>query len=61
MYGWMCMSNKALICDKIQNILIRYLTENDFLLMLKWLTDKRILEFYDGRDVNYTMESLAEH
>ena len=55
------MPNKALICDKSQDILIRYLTENDFLLMLKWLTDKRILEFYGGRNIHYTIESLTEH
>ena len=44
-----------------QNIKIRELTNNDFSLMLKWLTDKRVLEFYGGRDKKYTFESIKEH
>ena len=43
------------------NILVRDLEERDYLLMLKWLTDDRVLEFYMGRDVKYTLESLKEH
>ena len=33
----------------------------NFPLMYKWLTDDRVLEFYDGRDTKYTMESLIQH
>lgn len=43
------------------NIRIRILTDEDFSIMLKWLTDDRILEFYGGRDKKYTLESLKEH
>ena len=43
------------------DILIRDFTESDLPLMLKWLTDRRVLEFYEGRDVSYTMETLSAH
>ena len=29
--------------------------------MLGWLTNKEVLKYYGGRDLNYTMESLIEH
>lgn len=44
-----------------QNIRIRELTDNDFSLMFKWLTDKRVLEFYGGRDKKYNIELIKEH
>lgn len=31
------------------DILIRDFAESDLPLMLKWLTDKRVLEYYEGR------------
>ena len=34
-------------------ICIRTLIDDDFPLMLKWLTDERVLEFYGGRDKKY--------
>ena len=37
-------------------ITIRDFTETDLPLMLKWLTDKRVLEYYEGRDVRFTSE-----
>ena len=46
---------------KNENIRVRTLIDDDFPLMLKWLTDERVLEFYGGRDKKYTMESLKEH
>ena len=42
-------------------IRIRDFTRADLPLMLKWLTDDRVLEFYEGRDVQFNMETLAEH
>ncbi len=42
-------------------IRIRDFKRADFPLMLKWLTDDRVLEFYEGRDVQFNMETLAEH
>ena len=46
---------------KKDEILIRDFAGSDLPLMLKWLTDDRVLEFYEGRDVRFTMETLAEH
>ena len=43
------------------DIRIRDFSESDLPQMLKWLTDDRVLEFYEGRDVRFTMETLAEH
>lgn len=40
---------------------IRSLTNNDFPLLLKWLTDERVLEFYEGRDKKYTLEDIKKH
>ena len=34
--------------------------KDDLVLMLKWLTDERVLEFYDGRDAKYTAETIRE-
>ena len=42
-------------------IQIRDLTEEDLPLMLEWLTDDRVLECYEGRDVRFTMETLSAH
>ena len=28
-------------------------------IMLKWLTDKRVPEFYEGRDARFTMDTLS--
>ena len=42
-------------------MMIRDLTKSDLPLMLKWLTDDRVLEYYEGRDVHFTMETLSEH
>lgn len=43
------------------DIRIRSMTDEDLPLMLKWLTDARVLEFYGGRDIHYTPETLREH
>ena len=40
---------------------IRTLKDEDFPLLLKWLTDERVLEFYEGRDKKYTLEGIKEH
>lgn len=40
---------------------IRTLTEKDFPILYKWLTDERVLEFYGGRDKKYTLETIKEH
>ena len=40
---------------------IRDFTGDDLPLMLKWLTDDRVLEYYEGRDVRFTMDTLAAH
>ena len=43
------------------SIRIRDFTESDLPLMLKWLTDGKVLEYYEGRDVRFTMDTLAAH
>ena len=42
-------------------ITIRDFTETDLPLMFKWLTDKRVLEYYEGRDGRFTMDTLSAH
>lgn len=32
----------------------------DYKLMLKWLTDERVLEHYEGRDKKFTVDSIKE-
>ena len=46
---------------KNEDVRVRTLTENDFALLLKWLTDERVLEFYEGRDKKYTLEEIKKH
>ncbi len=43
------------------NMKIRRLSEDDFLTMYKWLTDVRVLKYYGGRDIKYTLDSLTAH
>ncbi len=43
------------------DIRVRTLNDNDFPLLLKWLTDERVLEFYEGRDKKYTLEDIKKH
>ncbi len=43
------------------DIRIRTLNENDFPLLLKWLSNERVLEFYEGRDKKYTLEEIKKH
>lgn len=43
-----------------KRVSFRPMNENDFALMLKWLTDERVLEYYDGRDKKYTEETIRE-
>ena len=46
---------------KKYDIRSRTLTEEDFPLLLKWLTDDRVLEFYEGRDKKYTLDEIKKH
>lgn len=43
------------------DLLIRPFAKDDLPLMLKWLTDDRVLEYYEGRDVRFTMDTLSAH
>lgn len=43
--------------DKIR---IRLLQPDDAAILLKWMTDMRVLEFYEGRDKRYTEEMIHE-
>lgn len=44
-----------------KRITFRPMNNDDLVLMLKWLTDARVLEFYGGRDKKYTQETICEH
>ena len=48
------MSNAKKVSFRLMN------DGNDLELMLKWLTDERVLEFYDGRDSKFTAETIRE-
>ena len=39
---------------KQEDLRVRTLTPNDLPILLKWLTDDRVLEFYGGRDQKFT-------
>lgn len=54
-------SSKKRIDITSGDIRIRNMTDEDFPLMLKWLNDERVLEFYGGRDVRYDLETLKSH
>lgn len=47
--------------SEVKRVSFRTMNEDDLVLMLKWLTDDRVLEFYDGRDKKYTYETICEH
>ena len=40
---------------------IRRLTEADIPLMARWLSDERVLEFYEGRDHPFDEDAVREH
>ena len=44
-----------------KRVSFRPMNEDDLVLMLKWLTDDRVLEFYDGRDKKHTQKTIREH
>ena len=44
-----------------EDIRIRSMTDSDYPIMLKWLTDNRVLEFYGGRDTRYDSATLKSH
>ncbi len=44
-----------------EDIRIRSMTDSDYPIMLKWLTDDRVLEFYGGRDTHYNSATLKLH
>lgn len=46
-----------IIQDKIR---IRAMRPDDAAVLLKWMTDMRVLEFYEGRDKRYTEELIYE-
>lgn len=54
-------SNRKHIDITNGDIRIRSMTDEDLPLMLKWLTDDRVLAFYGGRDTRYSYETLKSH
>lgn len=47
--------------SEVKQVSFRMMKKDDLVLMLKWLTDERVLEFYDGRDKKYTLKTICEH
>ena len=46
---------------EVKKVSFRLMNDKDDLrFMLKWLTDERVLEFYDGRDSKFTAETIRE-
>ena len=45
---------------KENNILIRNLEEQDKTLLLKWLTDKRVLNFWEGKSAIFDLKRITE-
>lgn len=43
------------------NLGVRELVEKDAPLLLKWLTDDHVLQYYEGRDQVFTLESIQEN
>ena len=46
---------------KTKRLAIRPLEEGDLPCLLAWLTDARVLEFYEGRDTVWTEEAIRAH
>jgi len=44
-----------------ESVRIRDFSERDLPFMFKWLTDDRVLKYYEGRDVRFTMDTLSAH
>lgn len=53
-------SNEFFIQTKV--ISIRFMEDNmdDYQLIAKWLTDEKVLEFYEGRDNPYPLQRIIE-
>lgn len=43
------------------DFILRRLTEADIPLMARWLSDDRVLEFYEGRDKPFDEEAVRQH
>ena len=54
------MGNKIDHIINRERVSFRPMNKDDLVLMLKWLTDDRVLEFYDGRDQHYTQKEICE-
>lgn len=44
--------------SEIMSVSFRPMNEDDLVLMWKWLTDNRVLEFYEGRDKKYSQKEI---
>ena len=61
------LKNEIGVCEdenmRMESVFIRIrdFTEDDLKHILKSLTDDRVLEYYEGRDVSFTMDMVAEH
>ena len=45
---------------KNDNITLRLLNENDKILLLKWLTDERVLNYWEGKSAIFDLKRITE-
>lgn len=45
---------------KNDNITLRLLNENDKILLLKWLTDERVLSYWEGKSAIFDLKRITE-
>ena len=60
-----CGQGSAYVVEPIDikdgSLRVRMLQQGDLQKMVEWLTDERVLEFYEGRDTTWTEASVQEH
>jgi aminoglycoside 6'-N-acetyltransferase len=50
-----------MIVYKTDDLLVRTLEQTDQELLIKWLTDPKVLEYYEGRDQPHDLDLVKEH
>lgn len=50
-----------MVLYEYEHVTVRLLTEADAQLLLKWLTDPQVLEYYDGRDHPHDEKLVHKH
>jgi aminoglycoside 6'-N-acetyltransferase len=56
----MWVGSKMLVY-KTDDLLVRTLEQTDQELLVKWLSDPKVLEYYEGRDQPHDLDLVKEH